>query len=103
MVKKFSVIILVIMTAFFALTSCTTTGNTEAQADNSSPASSQQTDSVEQTSSLDSGITVISKSDNAVVDADKQKVISDLNNEIDDLINNVNALDDIQDSDLTFE
>jgi len=50
-----------------------------------------------------SGVTVISKSDNVYSDAQKQQTLEDLTSEIDKLIDSIESLDDVQDSELSFE
>lgn len=50
-----------------------------------------------------SGVTVISKSDNVYSDAQKQQTLKDLTSEIESLIDSIESLDDVQDSELNFE
>ncbi|XCH79126.1 MAG: hypothetical protein WHF31_00150 [Candidatus Dehalobacter alkaniphilus] len=51
----------------------------------------------------DSGVTVITKSDNVYTDAQKQQTLNELTGEIDKLIESINNLDEAQDSQLTFD
>ncbi|RJE49178.1 MULTISPECIES: hypothetical protein [unclassified Dehalobacter] len=50
-----------------------------------------------------SGVSVISKSDNVYTDAQKQQTLNELSGEIDKLIESINNLDEAQDSELTFD
>ena len=53
-------------------------------------------------SSSNSGAAVIVKSDNIVTDADKQEVLNQLQNEVDSMVDSLNNMDDVSDSDLKF-
>jgi len=53
-------------------------------------------------SGTNTGVTVISKSDNVYTDAQKQQTLNELTGEIDKLIESINSLDEAQNSELTF-
>jgi|GEM_PF-2671996 len=54
-------------------------------------------------SGTNSGVTVISKSENVYTDAQKQQTLKELTGEIDKLIESINNLEEAQDSELTFD
>lgn len=95
--------IIILLAAIIVFTACGKSESQESKAGAQSVSSTEESISTEQTDTTGGAITVLSKSDNAVKDVDKQKVIVDLNSEIDDLIDSINSLEDVQSSDLTFE
>lgn len=74
------------------------TSGESGSSDKTASAGSQQS-----ASGTDSGVTVISKSDNVYTDAQKQQNLNELTEEIDKLIESINSLDEAQDSELTFD
>ena len=95
--------IIILLAAIIVFTACGRSESQESQADTKGVSSTEESISTNQTDATNGAITVLSKSDNAVKDAEKQKVIVDLNSEIDDLIDSINSLEEVQGSDLTFE
>jgi|GEM_PF-5139166 len=113
-------IIGILMLALLCLTACGTSSQTTGDSDNSSERSptSEMTNAPDVNSGSDgneaivaddqpiageNGATILAQSNNAITDSEKQKILNELNTEIDSLINSINALDDVSDSDLTFE
>lgn len=122
MKRKSLMMMMILLLAFLVLTACAKTEKTSKVSDNPGGLSTDQTTSealtgmpysmgsgkqasnpVSSTGNKGNGATIIAQSNNAVTDSEKQKILRDLNGEIDNLINRINALDSIQESDLTFE
>ncbi|OCZ49851.1 hypothetical protein [Dehalobacter sp. TeCB1] len=67
-------------------------------------ASQTTSDATEQyVGGTNSGVTILTKSDNVYTDAQKQQTLKELSGEIDKLIESINNLDEAQDSQLTFD
>jgi hypothetical protein len=113
-------IIGILMLTLLGLTACGTSSQTTGDSDSSGEVLS--TSEMSSTSAVNSGsddneaiaaddqpiagengATILAQSNNAITDSEKQKILNELNTEIDSLINSINALDDVSDSDLTFE
>lgn len=73
-------------------------GSSSQTTSQTTPAASEQS-----VGAANSGVTVISKSDNVYTDAQKQQTLTELQGEIDKLIESINNLDEAQDSQLTFD
>ncbi len=61
-----------------------------------------QTVETEQSGASTEAASVIVKSDNIVTNAEKQQVLTELNGEIDDLLESLNQLDEVDESELEF-
>ena len=113
--RKSLIVIMILLLALLTLTACGKTEEAAKASDHpsTSPVSettetgisgtTQASGSQTETVNTGNGATIIAKSNNAVTDSEKQKILTNLNSEIDNLINSINALDDVQASDLTFE
>ncbi len=123
MKRNILVVSLVLMVGLLSLTACganneasktsndsiglsTDAALTETVDTSADVSSEQQTNTQQandQLSSNGNGATILAQSNNAITDTEKQKILTELNTKIDSLINSINALDDVQESDLTFE
>ena len=109
--RKSLIVIMILLLALLTLTACGKTEEAAKASDNPSTLPLSETTETLGTSQLPSdqadgtgnGATIIAKSNNAVTDSEKQLILNNLNSEIDNLINSINALDEVQASDLTLE
>lgn len=79
--------------------------STEDNNDKSTEEGSSNTsdDNNDGTNNQNQSVEIIAKSDNNVTSEEKEKILNELNALLDDVLNNINNMDNVEDSDLSLE